>query len=297
MSQNIPGKSAAATAAQQAAFEKHFEGHHRRSLVENTGGNQAPDPIGRFLLERRLRISVLRLMQLTDSKPADWSALVICAGNGIEGTVLANTGFREVTISDFSETGLGWGMSMDARLKGCLLDAENMDLPDNSYDLVLVQDVLHHLPRPPIGLTEMLRVARRAVIVIEPHDGIVGRLLGTRWERVGATVNYVFRWNKWLFDSVVRSYLLLGSKTAEVVAAAPVDPRKPYALIEDGKEHYSYRIDVTQLWDHHAAMQKLAGILGNGRLAFAGVRAAYGFCACFLPGLGNMFIGIVVKDS
>src|SRR5690606_20292919 len=32
------------------------------------------------------------------------------------------------------------------------------------------KEAYHHFPRPPIALYEMLRVARRGVILIEPHD-------------------------------------------------------------------------------------------------------------------------------
>ena len=62
--------------------------------------------------------------------------------------------------------------SFDERLKTRVLNAEEMsEVEDGSYDLVLVQDGLHHLPRPTLGFTEMLRVARIAAIVIEPHSG------------------------------------------------------------------------------------------------------------------------------
>jgi hypothetical protein len=55
---------------------------------------------------------------------------------------------------------------------------------------------LHHLPRPVTGFTEMLRVAKKAVIVIEPYDSLIGNLLGTEWEEQGTAINYVYRWDK-----------------------------------------------------------------------------------------------------
>ena len=293
MSRSVPEKLVAAPVPQRVGFENHYEKFPPADLEYGRSQN----PVTRFLLDRRLRIALQRLMNLTASKPGEWSALVVCAGTGTEGTFLANAGFREVTISDFSESGLRLVTSLDTRLKTQLLDAENMALPDRSYDLVVVQDGLHHLPRPPVGLTEMLRVSARAVIVIEPYAGIVGNLLGAAWERTDAAVNYVFRWNRWLFYSVVQSYLLLGNKTAEVVARTPIDPRKPYRLNFNNSEGLPYRMSVTRLWDHHAAMGRLARCLGNSTLAFFAVRLAYACCACLLPGLGNMFIGIVVKED
>jgi ubiquinone/menaquinone biosynthesis C-methylase UbiE len=284
---------AATLTTQRAGFENRYD--KLASSILNSG--RSTNSVTRFLFDRRLAIAVRRLMKLTASRPEHWNALVVCAGGGNEGTFLINAGFGEVTISDFSEAGLRLGAGLDARLKTRLLDAEKMDLPDSSYDLVLVQDGLHHLSRPPVGLTEMLRVARRGVIVIEPHAGVVSRLWGATWERTDSAVNYVFRWNKWLFCSVVQSYLLLGSKTAEAVARAPVDSVRPYRLNYNRKEGYPYQMDVIRLWDHHGMMNKLAHVLGNHGLALMAVRAAYACCAGLLPGLGNMLIGIVVKET
>jgi SAM-dependent methyltransferase len=49
-------------------------------------------------------------------------------------------------------------------------NAEQLSLPDNSIDFVLCKESYHHFPRPPIALYEMLRVARLAVVLIEPLD-------------------------------------------------------------------------------------------------------------------------------
>lgn len=38
------------------------------------------------------------------------------------------------------------------------------------FDFVLCKESYHHFPRPPIALYEMLRVARRGVVLIEPID-------------------------------------------------------------------------------------------------------------------------------
>lgn len=49
-------------------------------------------------------------------------------------------------------------------------NAEHISLPDNSVDFVLCKESYHHFPRPPIALYEMLRVAKEAVVLIEPMD-------------------------------------------------------------------------------------------------------------------------------
>lgn len=49
-------------------------------------------------------------------------------------------------------------------------NAERMSFANESVDFVLCKEAYHHFPRPPVALYEMLRVARRAVVLIEPID-------------------------------------------------------------------------------------------------------------------------------
>jgi ubiquinone/menaquinone biosynthesis C-methylase UbiE len=49
-------------------------------------------------------------------------------------------------------------------------NAENLSFPNSSFDYVYCKDSYHHFPRPMIALYEMLRVARKGVILVEPND-------------------------------------------------------------------------------------------------------------------------------
>lgn len=53
-------------------------------------------------------------------------------------------------------------------------NAECLSFPDGAFDFVLCKESYHHFPRPMIALYEMLRVARKAVVLIEPNDPHVG---------------------------------------------------------------------------------------------------------------------------
>ena len=50
------------------------------------------------------------------------------------------------------------------------VNAEKIDFGNNSFDYVLCKEAYHHFPRPFIALYEMLRVAKEAIILIEPND-------------------------------------------------------------------------------------------------------------------------------
>jgi len=49
-------------------------------------------------------------------------------------------------------------------------NAECISAPDASFDFVLCKESYHHFPRPAVALYEMLRVARRGVVLIEPQE-------------------------------------------------------------------------------------------------------------------------------
>lgn len=49
-------------------------------------------------------------------------------------------------------------------------NAEHLSFADESVGFVLCKESYHHFPRPPVALYEMLRVAKHAVILIEPME-------------------------------------------------------------------------------------------------------------------------------
>jgi SAM-dependent methyltransferase len=55
--------------------------------------------------------------------------------------------------------------------KYAAVNAEKIPYPDDSFDYVLCKEAYHHFPRPSIAFYEMLRVARKGVVLIEPYDG------------------------------------------------------------------------------------------------------------------------------
>lgn len=247
---------------QQRVFEDIYADHTRWAFHDTT------DPLVRYVRDRRIRLGVHRVMQLTNATPAAWSALVVCGGVGGEGSLLANIGFQSVTVADFSENALAYCRQRDPRLQTLRLDTERMELPDAAYDLVLVQDGLHHLPRPVQGFAEMLRVAKRAVLVNEPHWGLVARLIGTTWENHAGQVNYVFRWNQMLLEQATRSLLL----------------QQPC------------QVEAIRLWDHAGAMHRMVGRIPWPRQQLRCAKFGYFVLNLFFRRLGNAMVGVVVKN-
>jgi Methyltransferase domain len=228
-----------------------------------------PDPVVRYLVQWRLRSAMERLLK-TRPEIQTWDQLSvasICCGAGLEGSLLIDAGLIPVFVSDLSAKGVRAAITRDHRLMGFAADAEELPLANNSVDLVVVQDGLHHLRSPVRGFTEMLRTARIAACFLEPHDSLSGRLLGKRWETHGDAVNYVFRWNRRLVDSVAGSYL------------GP-----------DGFENCSF-----SFWHHNVVLGRLGDALGGGPRAVGLLKVLKNASDAVASGLGNQFCGLVVK--
>lgn len=77
-------------------------------------------------------------------------------------------------------------------------DAEYLPFADESFDLAIVHNGLHHLANPAAGLRELWRVSRGAVIAIEPADSKLMPVylklgIARSWEESG---NEVIRFKK-----------------------------------------------------------------------------------------------------
>jgi ubiquinone/menaquinone biosynthesis C-methylase UbiE len=69
-------------------------------------------------------------------------------------------------------------------------DAENLSFEDNSFDYCFIKESLHHLPRPYMCIYEMLRVAKKGIILIEPNGDHCYKIGNEQYESSG---NYKYQ--------------------------------------------------------------------------------------------------------
>jgi len=74
-------------------------------------------------------------------------------------------------------------------------NAEKLSFADNTFDFALCKESFHHFPRPYIALYEMIRVAKEAVILIEPNEiNVLSRQLpGRLWIRFKKFIKKIIR--------------------------------------------------------------------------------------------------------
>ncbi|MGC1784506.1 MAG: methyltransferase domain-containing protein [Acidobacteriaceae bacterium] len=155
------------------------------------------------------------------------SDVLVVGGSAEDGRTLHKIGFTRVTVSNLLDPRPSEQADLDdAEMRTVKVDAEAMELADNSYDLVLAHEVLHHCRSPHKALLEMLRVSRRHVILLEPNNSLAMRLLvklrfsfpyelpaviahgfRTGGVRDGSIPNYIYRWNAMDLYQATASYL------------------------------------------------------------------------------------------
>jgi ubiquinone/menaquinone biosynthesis C-methylase UbiE len=169
-------------------------------------------------LPKDFYVSVLESLSI---EKAD-SVTVLCGGP-YDAKALATVGFKNVLITNVDHHD---GVTDLAPYRWAYQDAENVTMADDSTDWAIVHAGLHHCASPHRGLCEMLRIARKGVVVIEARDSMLMRLahklgLGQEFETAPALIsggklggfrntkipNYIYRWTEREFDKAVQSYL------------------------------------------------------------------------------------------
>ncbi len=153
----------------------------------------------------------LRLRRLLQQQGIDLNGqqvLVASCGSGIDVHYLKKA-YPQATffVTDLSSAAVEHTVRAFPGVQGQVEDGEDMSFPDDSFDFAFIAGSLHHLPRPVLGLYELLRVSRRGAIVIEPNDSLLTRIatrlgLATDVEPAG---NYVYRFSKHDVMRIARS--------------------------------------------------------------------------------------------
>jgi ubiquinone/menaquinone biosynthesis C-methylase UbiE len=155
-----------------------------------------------------------KIIEKTLNLSIENSSILNCGcGGGFEAQFFASQG-AEIVGFDISQLRVEAASVRFAlnNLKGCFYkgDAATLPFADESFDLVIYHDSLHHVPMEEIpgAIREAARVAKNAVILLEANDSPLRMLL----EGIGLSTsieisgNYVFRFRKSLIQFWCNKY-------------------------------------------------------------------------------------------
>ena len=147
-------------------------------------------------------------------------------------------------------------------------NAESISANADSFDYVLCKEAYHHFPRPPIALYEMLRVARQAVVMIEPLDQVrvldgLKRLIkralrGNVSQEFEPSGNYLYRLK------VRELEKLMLSMGGEVVAWRGINDFFHRSFVEQKLTKFGFASLVTKLGIRVQDVLAKVGLLGYG---------------------------------
>lgn len=208
---------------------------------------------------------------------------LVVAGDRADRDALLAAGFANATISNLDPRLDGDGLAPYGWQR---LDAEALDLPDDSYTQVLVHMGLHHCASPHRALAEMYRVATSKVLAIENRDSMTMRLarrlgLAADYEleavseggyahgghRGGPVPNHVYRWTEREVEKTLAS----------------IDP--------------AHRVPVAYRYSLRFPHERVAMMGGWKRAAAHAGRAPLYLATRLFPAQANVFAFLVEKDG
>ena len=219
----------------------------------------------RWLIDEKFRRSVSGLNGLPSM-----SVLTVCGGSGMDAEMLVHTGANVVSVDislGAAYRAVERARRHDVAITAIVADAEQLPFADRSFDLVYVHDGLHHLEHPEVGLSEMVRVARRAVSITEPADAALTRVA----VRAGAAEDIEEAGNR-----VARLRL------AEVVSMLE---RADFSVVNAERYAMFYRHQpgwAARLLSHPPLLPLAKGAIRAGNVV--------------LGGLGNKLVVVAVRD-
>ena len=209
---------------------------------------------------------VFRQLEADGSISPDATILSV-AGGTAERDLFGSLTWPNVTISNLDDVEAGAHL---APYRWDHQDAQNLTYDDRSFDWVVVVDGLHHCTSPHRALTEMYRVARRGVVVVEARDSALMRLavrarLSSEYEieavqhqggrsgglENGPVPNHVYRWTESEFRKTIRS----------------CDPTGPHGFAFQYGLNLPYETAALRGWGRRAVLLKVADPVLRGLTA------------------------------
>ena len=176
--------------------------------VERHGNLQKyrnPNPIQRYLLGRFLDGVATLAGQAGGRTLLD----VGCAEGFVLKKIEQQGSWKGLIGLDLDAEALARGRDWHPGLHFCQGEALALPFPDRSFDLILLLEVLEHLPNPSEALREIERVTRRWALISVPHEPffrLANLLRGKHLRRLGDDPEHVQHWGERGFRRLLQQH-------------------------------------------------------------------------------------------
>ena len=192
---------------------------------------------GELVFQRRTRVLSERLARLL---PDGASVLDVGCGDGLIDKLIGST------RPDLRITGTDLIVRPQTHVPVTPFDGKTLPYEDDSVDVVMFVDVLHHTDDPEILLREARRVARRAVVLKDhTRDGLFAGLTLRFMDWVGNAPHGIpLPYNYWPERRWRAAFGEIGLEPAVWLGKLGLYPA-PAAWLFDRSLHFVARLDVT----------------------------------------------------
>lgn len=197
-------------------FEKRYATEDLQELaIESWKNDQKLNTINYWLHKRLFDLT----LPFTKDVRKTW--LTVGDGYGFDAQYFLKKGL-DVTATDISGTFLPLAQKHHFINKFSIENVEKLSFGNDSFDYIFCKEAYHHFPRPYLGVYEMIRVAREAVILIEPHDPLskMPLLLGLRniLDRIDTKLLHRVWKNRYSFEEVGNYVFKLSEREIDKLA-------------------------------------------------------------------------------
>ncbi len=218
-------------------FEKRYpEAEERSKIIDKWLSDKKQHTVGYWLHERMYQL-VASLIK------ADTSLLTVGDGYGLDAAYFQAQGCH-ATATDIAGTFLPIVKEKNLISDYSVQNTEQMTFEDNSFDYVFCKEAYHHFPRPYMAVYEMIRVAKKGVVLIEPHDPLsrMPLMLGLRniLDRINPTILQKYWKNRYSFEEVGNYVFKLSEREIEKLAMGINLPAVAFKGINNN--YYSLKI-------------------------------------------------------
>lgn len=187
--------------------------------------------------------------------------LTVGDGIGTDANWLIKKGV-DVTASDISDAILKKAQEKNFISKYSKENAEHISFEDNTFDYALCKEAYHHFPRPYIAVYEMLRVSKKAIVLIEPIDiGIETPLLvflKKALDRISPNlINKIWK-NRYSFETSGNYVYKISEREIEKIA---MGINLPYIAFKGINDHYSTKLDLSLPPDNNKTFKKVKTVI------------------------------------
>lgn len=164
------------------------------------------NPLALFLI-RKFQETIVSLVKEVNPK----TVLDVGCGEGIIiRTLLHKFGNMNIEGVDAHVKSLEIAKSLNPLTQFLGGSISSLPLQDDSYDLVLCNEVLEHLQEPGAALREVNRVSRKFILLSVPNEPLwrMGNMLRFKyWSRLGNTPAHLQHWTPFAFRAMVSEFV------------------------------------------------------------------------------------------